>query len=63
MGRRKHRVKREYSPDPVFGRVDVTRFINHIMRDGKKAKAQKIFYKAMEIVEKKTKQKAIDIYI
>ena len=62
MGRRKKAKKRTWNPDPVYGRVDVTRFINHIMRHGKKSLAQRIFYKAMEIVKEKTKKDPILVW-
>jgi len=62
MGRRKKAKKRTWNPDPVYGRVDVARFINHIMRHGKKSLAQRIFYKAMEIVKEKTKKDPILVW-
>jgi small subunit ribosomal protein S7 len=45
--------KRILLPDPKFGDETVTRFVNNLMRDGKKSTAFKIFYNAMEIVEKR----------
>lgn len=43
--------------DPVYGDLLVAKFINCIMRDGKKTKAEKIFYSAMSEIEKKIKDK------
>ena len=40
--------KRQILPDPVFGDVKVTRFVNHLMYDGKKNTAFEIFYSALE---------------
>ena len=40
-------------PDPKFGSMLATKIINQIMKDGKKTSAQGIFYKALEIAEKK----------
>ncbi len=40
-------------PDPVFGEVKVTKFVNHLMLDGKKSISFSIFYKALEIVKNK----------
>jgi small subunit ribosomal protein S7 len=48
--------KRVILPDPVFGDVLVTRFVNDMMIDGKKSVAFKIFYKALELVGEKTKE-------
>ncbi|MDR3127364.1 MAG: 30S ribosomal protein S7 [Tannerellaceae bacterium] len=45
--------KRQILPDPVYGDEKVTRFVNHLMYDGKKNTAFSIFYEAMALVEKK----------
>ena len=45
--------KRVILPDPVFNEVKVTKFVNHLMYDGKKSTAFTIFYTAMELVGKK----------
>jgi small subunit ribosomal protein S7 len=45
--------KRRILPDPVFGDTRVTRFVNHLMYDGKKNTAFEIFYTALETVKKK----------
>ena len=45
--------KRVILPDPVFGDQKVTRFVNHLMYDGKKSVAYTIFYTALEIVKDK----------
>ena len=45
--------KRIVLPDPVFGEVMVTKFVNHLMYDGKKSTAFTIFYEALETVKKK----------
>ncbi|HKL71728.1 MAG TPA: 30S ribosomal protein S7 [Marinilabiliaceae bacterium] len=45
--------KRQVLPDPVFGDVRVTRFVNHLMYDGKKSISYDIFYSALEIVKAK----------
>ena len=47
--------KRILLPDPMFGDKEVTRFVNNLMLDGKKTVAFNIFYDAMKIVEKKSK--------
>jgi len=45
--------KRVILPDPVFSEVKVTKFVNHLMYDGKKSIAFTIFYNAIEIVNNK----------
>ena len=45
--------KRQVLPDPVFGDRQVTKFVNHLMYDGKKNLAYSIFYNALEIVKGK----------
>jgi len=62
MGRKTKAKKREWNPDPVYGRIDVARFINHLMRKGKKSLAQKIFYRAAKIIKEKTKKEPLEIF-
>ena len=45
--------KRVILPDPVFGEVMVSKFVNHLMYDGKKSISYGIFYHAMELVKNK----------
>ncbi|KGL53407.1 MULTISPECIES: 30S ribosomal protein S7 [Porphyromonas] len=45
--------KRQVLPDPVFGDVKVSKFVNHLMYDGKKNLSYDIFYSALEIVKTK----------
>ena len=45
--------KRVILPDPVFGDVKVSKFVNHLMYDGKKSISYDIFYNALEIVKTK----------
>ncbi len=47
--------KRIVLPDPVFGDQKVSKFVNHLMYDGKKSISYKIFYSALEIVGQKMK--------
>ncbi len=47
--------KRILLPDPKFNDVEVTRFVNHLMYDGKKSIAFNIFYDALDIVDQKMK--------
>jgi len=45
--------KRVILPDPVFGDLKVSKFVNHLMYDGKKNKSYEIFYAALKIVDEK----------
>ena len=47
--------KRVILPDPVYGDVKVTKFVNNLMYDGKKSIAYSIFYNSLALVEKKMK--------
>ncbi|RLG32208.1 30S ribosomal protein S7 [Methanosarcinales archaeon] len=63
MARKKGRVKkREILPDPKYGSWLVQKMINKVMWDGKKSIAEKIVYKAMEILEQKTKKPALEVF-
>ncbi len=53
--RRRRAPKREILPDPKFKSVLVAKFINKLMWDGKKSKAQKIFYNALDIIAQRIK--------
>jgi small subunit ribosomal protein S7 len=60
--RRKTAEKRDIQPDPVFQDKMVTRFVNSLMRDGKKNVARKILYQAFEVIEEKTGETPIDVF-
>jgi len=62
MGRRKKVYTRHYEPDFKYSNVQVGRFINYIMQDGKKTVASKIVYKAFDIIQDKTKQDPIEVF-
>ena len=57
--------KRQVLPDPRFNDQKVSKFVNHLMYDGKKNTSYEIFYKALEIVTEKMKSEekpALDIW-
>lgn len=54
--------KRILSPDPRFNDILVTRFVNNLMWSGKKSTAYNVFYDALDIVEKKTQERGIDVW-
>ena len=53
MSRRRRAEKREVLPDPKFGDLVVTKFMNYVMYEGKKAVAENILYGAFDILETK----------
>ena len=57
MPRRREVPKREILPDPKFGNVELSKFMNVIMEGGKKAVAERIIYGALELIEKKNPDK------
>lgn len=61
MARRKVK-KRIIEPDPVYSNIAVSRFINHVMRRGKKTVAQKIVYGAFDIIKGKTKKDPLEVF-
>lgn len=62
MSRRSRPPKRRMQPDPRFNNRAVQRFINAIMRDGKKSLAQQIVYDALDIVDERTEAGAVDTF-
>ena len=53
--RRRRQEKREILPDPVYGDLIVAKFINNLMKQGKKSLAEKIFYQSIEKIKKQGK--------
>ncbi len=62
MSRRHRAEKRDIIPDAKFGDVVLTKFMNSIMRDGKKSAAERIVYGALERVEEKTRQEPVPVF-
>ncbi len=62
MSRRHSAEKREINPDPKFGDLIVTKFMNAVMYDGKKSVAETIVYGALDQVEAKTKQEPVAVF-
>ena len=62
MSRRNSAEKREVNPDPKFGNIIITKFMNSVMYDGKKSAAETIVYGALEIIENKTKQGPLPVF-
>ena len=62
MPRRRSPEKRKVIPDPKFQDVIVAKFMNHIMKDGKKSVAEKIVYGAFNIVDKDKKSDPVEVF-
>ena len=61
--RRKQATKREIEPDPKYDDVRLAKFINNVMKGGKKSVAQRVVYGALEIVKSKTKtEKPLELF-
>jgi len=60
--RGKQAPKRDIKPDPKYGNLIVAKFINYVMRQGKKTIAQKIVYGAFDYISEKTKADPLDIF-
>ena len=62
MSRRHSADKREINPDPKFGDLVVTKFMNAIMYDGKKSIAETIVYGALDQVQSKSRQEPVAVF-
>ncbi len=62
MPRRKKVTKREVLPDLKYNSPLVNKFINCLMKDGKRGLAEKIFYRALELAQEKGGEKGLDIF-
>ncbi|MDZ4165992.1 MAG: 30S ribosomal protein S7 [Smithellaceae bacterium] len=62
MPRRREVVKREILPDPKYHSKTVAKFINNILKRGKKSVAESILYGAFEIIERKAKEAPLEVF-
>lgn len=62
MARRRSAEKREVLPDPKFGSVVVTKFINVMMYDGKKSIAEGILHSAFDAIQKKVGKPGLEVF-
>jgi small subunit ribosomal protein S7 len=60
--RRRKAEKRDVQPDPIFEDKLITRFVNNLMKDGKKNVARKIVYQAFELIEERTGETGLEIF-
>lgn len=60
--RKKRSTRRRIAPDPKFNDALVARFINNILKDGKKATARGIMYDALQTIGSKTEKNPVDVF-
>ena len=62
MPRRREIVKREVAPDPIYNSSLLTKFINTVMKRGKRSTAEQILYKSLDIVKDKTGDDPLKVF-
>jgi small subunit ribosomal protein S7 len=62
MPRRREVPKRDVLPDPKHNSKLVAKFMNNVMRGGKKSLAEQIFYGALELIEQRSKQDPLEVF-
>ncbi|MFO7984236.1 MAG: 30S ribosomal protein S7 [Desulfatiglandaceae bacterium] len=62
MSRKRVAAKRDIRPDPKYRNVLLAKFINNLMKKGKKSSAQAISYQALAIIEEKTKSDPLAVF-
>jgi len=60
--RRKRAVRRRITPDPKYNDILVARFINNLMKQGKKSRARQILYEAIDLVSERTKEDGYEVF-
>ncbi|MFN0181475.1 MAG: 30S ribosomal protein S7 [Gemmatimonadales bacterium] len=62
MSRRNKAVRRPIPPDPRYDSQTVTKFLNALMYEGKKSLAERVFYRAMDLIEERTNQPGVTVF-
>ncbi|MDR1166449.1 MAG: 30S ribosomal protein S7 [Deltaproteobacteria bacterium] len=62
MPRRREVSKKETLPDPKYGSRQAARFINCLLRRGKKSVAENIFYGALQLIKERTKEEPLKVF-
>ena len=60
--RRRRPEKRTINPDPKFNDLQVSKFMNYLLTDGKKGIAEKILYSAFDIISDKSKKDPVEVF-
>ena len=63
MPRRREVPKREILPDPKFKSTEIAKFVNVLMKAGKKSVAEQIIYRALDQIQKKSGKDAVEVFI
>jgi len=62
MPRRYRPPRRSVSPDPKYQSRTISRFVNRLMKDGKKSTAQRVLYDAFDIIEARAKRNPVEVF-
>jgi len=62
VSRRNKAIRRPLPPDPRYDSQTVSKFLNAIMVEGKKSLAERVFYKAMDLIEERTGQPGVTVF-
>lgn len=62
MPRRREIAKRVILPDPKYKNILVAKFVNNLLKEGKKSTAESILYGAFDIIEKKAKESPVELF-
>ena len=62
MGRKKFVRKREILPDPKFNDVVVAKFVNSLLKEGKKSTAEAIFYGCVDVIQTRTGEDGLKLF-
>ncbi len=62
MSRRKRSVRREVAADPIYNDLNIAKFINKVMNEGKKCAAESIVYNSLDEAGKKVKKLPLEVF-
>lgn len=62
MGRKKKRIDRNIQPDYKYNSVELSKFINYIMKKGKKTTAERIVYEAFDVIKDKLQEDPLEVF-
>ena len=60
--RRRRPEKRSILPDPIYGDLEIAKFMNYLMMGGKKGASEQIFYGAMSSIKSRIKKEGVEIF-
>ena len=60
--RRRRPEKRRILPDPIYGDLEIAKFMNYLMMGGKKGASEQIFYGAMSSIQSRRKKEGVEIF-